>query len=460
MATDELLDVDLDGPEQRRTWPARAVVALSAVALVVGGLAVLGGGDSDGDPEAIDGDDTVVGDVVVEIRSAGRADGLDSLRMPMLAAPDDGLVDQQVIDLAAKGFAPNVSVAIVQCAGIEGTSGGEGDCDVGGYTLDTTDGDGVIVTSAVVRRFISTSRGMVDCADPGELQCVVVVANINDYDESAVANIWFDANVEGIESPLIEVDRVDGLQHGDVVTVSGSGFPAETSVTIGQCTIGPGYGIEVCWREESRLGAVISDAAGEFSTTVEVSRTVLSSVDCFGTVYGCRIAARADVGDFVLGDGTAANPVRIWFDGTAPPEELDYGVAYAMNPDRNLTDGETLSLQLSNLISHTECVHEEVIDEYGDVIDVIATECFDVALDEGAIEVQQCLDLAAGEEYCLDPAAADIDDGAAELSITVVRFIARDSGELVDCASAAGRCELRLTGSTSGSVPLRFASDD
>ncbi|MEM8707255.1 MAG: neocarzinostatin apoprotein domain-containing protein [Actinomycetota bacterium] len=460
MSVNEILDVDLDTPRRESPWGGRLLVFLGLVAFVAVGVALVrGGADEPPDDDAAETDEDDGRIVTIEVESAGRADGVDSLRMPMRAVPDDGLIDGQVVELYAEGFAPATSVAMVQCVGIDGTPGGEGNCDVGNYTLGGSDESGTVSATMTVRRFITTTNaGAVDCADPGAFQCVVVVANIADYDESATANVWFDPEVAGRRGPAITVSATDDLDDGQIVTVTGSGFPADATVIVGECVVGgTSYGIQGCWGTDTRLADVIADGEGAFTVDVAVRR-VAHGVDCFGNPYGCRIAARADAVPFQLGDGSATNPVRLWFDGTEPPEDIEFGVAYALNPDRDLTDGETVVLALGNLTTTGDCLTETFLDEDGVEFEAI-TSCELVPLEAGVVVVQQCVDLAAGEEYCTDAVEVAVSAGAATADVTVQRFFERASGELVDCAQTGRLCELRLGGDLNGFVPLRFATD-
>lgn len=331
MHTDEVFDVEFDAPPPHRRRRAGLVILASMVGViaVVVGL-VASADDADGPDVTADADRETDGVVTVRIESAGRVDGLDSLRMPMVASPDDGLVDGQTVTVSAAGFTPNITVAAVQCAGIAGSFGGENDCDVGNYTLDSSSDAGEIAFTVTVRRYVSTSQGQVDCANPGEHQCVIAVANISDYDESATANVWFDAAVDGERRPALVVSKIDGLDDGEMVTVTGSGFPAEASVVVGECVVGGGWSIFGCWEEDARLADVTTDADGGFVVDVAVRRVVFNGGDCVGNVYGCRISARSTLEPFVLGDGTAANPVRVWFDGTTMPSDIERGVALSL----------------------------------------------------------------------------------------------------------------------------------
>ncbi|MEM9200196.1 MAG: neocarzinostatin apoprotein domain-containing protein [Actinomycetota bacterium] len=465
MPNHDVLDVDLDGPSKRSNWRARVTVIIGLLALIGAAAAVLQMTDTNGtnDPDAIDQtpddeEDTVLGEVVVEIQSAGRADGLDSLRMPMVASPNDGLVDGQQVALSAAGFQPNTTIATVQCAATPGSIGGESNCDVGNYTLHSSDENGEIKVRMTVRRYISTANGEVDCANPGEFQCVIAAANISDYDESATADVWFDPTVDGERGPIIEVSQLDGLHDGDIVTVSGTGFPPDAPVIVGQCIVGGSWSIYGCWDLDARLADVVADSQGSFSVEANVRRVANGNQDCFASLYGCRIAARADVTPFELGDGTATNPVRLWFDGTTQPDDLAYGVAYSLNPDRNLADGEVVTLAMSNLTILAECTEHELLDADGDVVEVWA-DCREVPLTDGTVTAMQCVDLAAGEEYCTDAVELEVADGTASGSVTVQRFFLRESGERVDCAEPGRICELRLGGDIAGYVPLRFAGD-
>ena len=102
--SNELLDVRIDGGEPNRTRSAVTRIVIFVVLIVVAGVAItlLRDAAPDPVPEDADADDVVeeIDDtpeddrpdvevdetVTVFIESAGRADGVDSLRLPMLAA--------------------------------------------------------------------------------------------------------------------------------------------------------------------------------------------------------------------------------------------------------------------------------------------------------------------------------------------------------------------------------------
>ncbi len=466
------MDIELESARTDHGWTQRLIVLsgvgalFAAVALAVwlssGNEAT--GVDEDATPEpdreelrdADQPDDD--GPVVIEIEYGGRFTGVDSLRLPLLISPDDGLVDGQIVTVTAEDLSPHATVGVVQCAGEEGNPRGEGSCDIGDYTLANTDENGRVATQVTVRRFISNAYGEIDCAAPGELACAIAVANIADYDESAVGRIWFDPTVEGVRAPTITVDRSDGLHDGDSVSVSGANFVPGEPVVVGQCVIGGSWSIFGCWEQSRRMADAVADDNGAFEVTVEVSRILDGGLDCFSNQYGCRIAARTTTTDFLLGDGTAANPVRLFFDGTTLPENLEWGIAYALAPDRDLTDGEQVVLRLANL-ERSLCEDPEFFEELQQSEDWDPLICEPVLIETGVVEVQQCVDLAAEEEYCTDTVAVEIVEGAAEITMSVQREFERTSGELVDCAEPGRQCELRITGDIHGYVPLRFRGD-
>lgn len=482
------VDVYFEPAAPRRLWGSRLIALALLVLFAAAGVALtqLAGDDEpnatedpapdaevdetpdpEDEPEEV-ADDEETPDVVtdlepvaLEVDVAGRFTGIDSLQFPLQVSPDDGLVDGQAVQLMADGFAPNITVAAVQCAGIEGEPRGEGSCDVGNYVLHHANENGAVNAPFAVRRFISNASGEVDCADPGEQRCTIVVADINDYDNSALAQVWFDPAVDGARAPTITLDRLDDLENGDTVVVTGTNFVPDEPVVVGQCVIGGSWSIFNCWIDDHLVGETIADADGGFMIEVQVARTVSAGGDCFGSPYGCRIAARTATEAFDLGDGTAANPVRIWFDGSELPADPGSSTAFALNPDRDLQDGETVVIRLAN-IQQSPCVDEsyrDTIQDVGLAQEEVEAACLRILVESGTILVAQCVDLAAGEEYCGETIEVELADGVAEATVSLQRVFVRESGEAVDCAEIGRQCEIRLWGAVSGHVPLRFAAD-
>ena len=64
--------------------------------------------------------------------------------------------------------------------------------------------------------------------------------------------------------------------------MTGTGFPAEAPVVVGECVVGgPAYGLGGCWSLDMRLADVVADADGAFVVDVAVRRVAHGSVDCF-----------------------------------------------------------------------------------------------------------------------------------------------------------------------------------
>jgi hypothetical protein len=61
----------------------------------------------------------------------------------MTVTPATGLTDGQTVHVEAKGFSPNAQRGIIQCAD-KGAETGQGDCNIGGIQVVTTDANGTI----------------------------------------------------------------------------------------------------------------------------------------------------------------------------------------------------------------------------------------------------------------------------------------------------------------------------
>lgn len=69
----------------------------------------------------------------------------------MTVAPATGLTDGQTVHVEAKGFSPNAQRGIIQCAD-KGAETAQGDCDLGGIKVVTTDANGNISVDVTVKK--------------------------------------------------------------------------------------------------------------------------------------------------------------------------------------------------------------------------------------------------------------------------------------------------------------------
>jgi hypothetical protein len=121
--------------------------------------------------------------------------------------------------------------------------------------------------------------------------------------------------------PMIAVTPDTDLVDFQTVTVSGSGFPADTDLGIVECATGPPT-IDAC--DLDTLGFVVTDAAGTFSTDFTVERLIetpaAGPVDCAVAWGTCAVG----VGTLDVSQ-TAIAPLA--FDPDVPPQpRLEIGV--------------------------------------------------------------------------------------------------------------------------------------
>ena len=413
----DILDVDFDRPATH--WRGRALALLGIVALIAVGLVIVANSGDD-DPTASDDapppQDESVSIEVDEVDASGRYDGLDSIRLPLEVTPDEGLIDGQTVTARGTGFSPGAMVAVIQCAGL-GEQGSADNCDLSNYQLGSADQQGNVDMSTTVHRYISNGTGEMDCASP-DVSCAVAIGNINNYDESGVADVWFDGNVDGVRSPFINVDQTEGVQDGDVLTVTGGNFTAGETVVLSQCVIGGSYGFESCFTQELQSGTAVVEADGTFSATVVARRDLANGwgIDCFVDPYGCRIAARADT--------DAPNPVRIYFDGSIGTEP-----SYSMVPSGGLVDGSIVRLDVFGMPA------------------------------DGPHTVSQCADGGPRGEFCTELGSIEVLGGVGVAEVAVVQTLI-NGDDSIDCAEPARVCYLQLGGELIDLVrgPLRFAA--
>ena len=142
-----------------------------------------------------------------------------SKRLPVKATPHKGLHAGDTVTVTASGFQPGAPLAIVECSSTA-TTKGSGSCDLGTSTFLngqdlTADASGKLTATYKISRHITTPNdGALDCArgnidpdaydaaiaaDPGRADtrlsgyftCMVIVADVNDYQQSGGDPIAF-----------------------------------------------------------------------------------------------------------------------------------------------------------------------------------------------------------------------------------------------------------------------------
>ncbi|MBK5223630.1 MAG: hypothetical protein JJE52_12320 [Acidimicrobiia bacterium] len=209
--------------------PARyaPTAVFAALALLLGGLVVANGGISgDGDG---DGDGPVADPTAEELAGvddsfndpglavAGPRDGKDSVGLPIVVSPAEGLSDGQTVTVSGSGFPANDRLGAVICAhnGPAGAGAGVANCQTGTVTYVDSSAAGAFQVEVSATRFIEIAGVGVDCAAPPPVgqpsTCVLAVGSLADYDLSGNTPIWFDADLSVATVPAFEVTPSEGL---------------------------------------------------------------------------------------------------------------------------------------------------------------------------------------------------------------------------------------------------------
>jgi hypothetical protein len=211
------------------------------------------------------------------------------------------------------------------------------------------------------------------------------------------------------------VEPAEGLAEGDVVSVSGSGFPPATVLGVVHCAQAARYGggVEHCDIRDSTQ--VTTDATGDFSVTTRIRRYINTpsegEVDCASAPAACAIAAGA-INDF---DQSGAADIALDPNGPSRPAPV-----LTATPATGLVDRQIVRVTVTG-----------------------ATR----APDAGVTPLQQCAarpdgraDTSRCDEWWSDPVGET--DGASEVfEHRVYRVIETPQGP-VDCATAPGGCVL------------------
>ncbi|MGY6502685.1 MAG: neocarzinostatin apoprotein domain-containing protein [Acidimicrobiales bacterium] len=201
-------------------WWGLAVVALVAV---VAAPAVLGGSDD------TEGDDAAVEEEAAPVLAPH--DGLDSLGLPVVVTPADGLVHDQVVTVSGEGFPAHRQLGVVMCSRAVELGGGAAQCMLSPFTPVESDAEGRFSVEFTVRRILVIGGHEVDCAAPPPdglpATCAIAVGAISDYDQSGTAPVSFDASVDPPPRPSFAVAPTEGLVDGDIITVTARDLGAD-----------------------------------------------------------------------------------------------------------------------------------------------------------------------------------------------------------------------------------------
>ena len=271
-----------DGDHRART-PRVLVLALVAVAALIGAVLVSTAGDDEGDVDvAVDEDGSPDDErdappdlegMPAPIALGGPTDGKDSVGLPVKVEPSTGLVDGQTVSVTAAGFPPGQSVGVVMCAkeaGRDHGARGAEACNLGRYASATSSSDGIVQVEFQVQRIMLLDGQEIDCASEPD-RCLVGVGLISDYDQSGGALVSFDADEPLPDPPTVETDRSDGLVDGDAVDVRITGLVPRSNLWAQQCDLAT----ESC----ASVGELVVDADGTVTHELRVWRSFGAFVD-------------------------------------------------------------------------------------------------------------------------------------------------------------------------------------
>jgi hypothetical protein len=341
-------------------------------------------------------------------------DGINSIRLPITAAPSTGLTDNAPVEVSGPGFVPGEQVAVVECvASPDGSRGGIDSCDLASITYGLAGPDGVATVQVAVRRIITTARdGTVDCAISTE-KCSLGMGSISDYDRSGGVAVDFDPSQPAPDDATIAVSPASSLNDGDQVTVTGAGLTG--SVIVFECRADTTGGRSDC----VQLGdPATADDSGRITITVPVHRLLGEGagaypVDCAGYPGACVVVAQ--------GTGQSASRTA------------------ALNFDKSVhTDLPALTLEPAGVILHDG--------------QLVQLEGFSYA--PGAtVSIAECGFGPAGQAPCIEFAPVAVGgDGHFAASFAVSRTLGVGSTAF-DCATE-GSCQISAVPSAG------FAGDD
>ena len=232
------------------------------------------------------------------------------------ASPDRDLVHGQAVDVTGSGFAPFEALRITQCSIADDPYPACAYPGIGIPAVGPVDGDGNLSTSFNVRRLLgSPAPGgtVVDCAEkPG---CVIRVSSYENLLHSVDIPIAFDPDAPLPPPPSLRIDPDSGLNHNDVVTVSGSGFVSGDFVELYECLEDDGLPGGFCAYSGYGGRAIFADANGDFTTPFTVKRVFGNPgtplLDCVDADE-CALYARS------ISDPFASTEHELRFDPDAP----------------------------------------------------------------------------------------------------------------------------------------------
>jgi hypothetical protein len=229
-------------------------------------------------------------------------------------------------------------------------------------------------------------------------------------------------------APVIAVTPAVDLVHGQVVTVTGSGFTPSASIGMAQCDAA---GTDTPDCDLSNVMYATADAAGDWSASFTVRRVIHNAykeLDC-ATAPGACVISASNLAN--IGGEDALAPIS--FDPSVPPPPPPVvGVA----PSTELVDGQVVTVMGNGFTPNAS---------------IGMSQC-----DAAGTDTPDC-DLS-NVAYATADAAGDW-----STSFTVRRLI-QNSYRAIDCGTASGTCiisasNLANIGGEDAGAPIGFAMD-
>ncbi|MET0903841.1 MAG: neocarzinostatin apoprotein domain-containing protein [Acidimicrobiales bacterium] len=137
----------------------------------------------------------------------------------LVVDPSTDLVDRQMVTVTGERFGPSTSFGAAQCGPTVGPSSGTDACDLSTARTTTTDSDGRVELTMVVRRIITVQGREVDCALES---CAVGAATLSGTTpiEAKAVPISFDPDVPAIPRLTVELTVDDASSASMTGTVT------------------------------------------------------------------------------------------------------------------------------------------------------------------------------------------------------------------------------------------------
>jgi hypothetical protein len=226
----------------------------------------------------------------------------------------------------------------------------------------------------------------------------------------------------------VAVTPDSGLVEGQVVTVTGSGFPPNTDLGVVMCSgaVEMGGGSAQC--QLAPFTPVQSDATGTFTVEFPVRRIVTvggQEIDCAdhppeGIASTCVIAVGA------ISDYDESGVIQVWFDASVPPPPAP---EINVSPTDGLIDGQVVTVSLDGV---------EPDAYWWPSLCTSSSELFEA---EGYGSAPPD-DLWC--EHLPDPRYEFDAVGSTSVDVEVHRVLNRHGMLAIDCAEAPGRCWIQV----------------